>query len=675
VASVRKQLNLRNGGAADARLVAIREDDPKKGGRSWRLPNKDDLTAVSLAKKELAKREIANRSPLSLIPNETLPIMSGVFNAPLYGHSTWGSLFSQRQALAISVFSDLVKSAQIKMSKAKLDEGLIEAVTTCLALVVDRLADFNSSLCVLNSVGGRGVVHTFGRQALPMIWDFMETNPFNEAGANWNAGLNAFDMTIAFEKTNLDVGQAVLCSATKHPLPDNSVDAFITDPPYYNAVPYADLSDFFYVWLRRTLSGIHSSLLDGNLSPKEDEVCEMAGWDPVRYKHKDSNWFESMMSKAMNEGRRILKPDGICIIVFAHKTTSGWEALLQAMIDAGWMITGSWPIDTEMPGRLRAHNSAALASSIHLVCRPRKNLDRSLHDDDVGDWRDVLQELPRRIHEWMPRLAQEGVVGADAIFACLGPALEVYSKYSRVEKASGDKVELREYLEQVWGAVAKEALNMIFQGAHTEEFEEDTRLTAIWLWTLSTNGNESIGSMMNEGNESQEDVESSKSLKLSGFTMEYDAARKISQGLGAHLEKLESVIEIMGENARLLPVSERVKYLFGKGTSATIHERKKKKEIQKTLFEEFNKVEEQGWSFGEEKSSVGKTVLDRLHQAMILFGAGRSDAMRRFLEEEGIGKDERFWRLAQALSALYPSHTDEKRWVDGVLARKKSLGF
>jgi len=118
-----------------------------------------------------------------------------------------------------------------------------------------------------------------------------------------------------------------------------------------------------------------------------------------------------------------------------------------------------------------------------------------------------------------------------------------------------------------------------------------------------------------------------------------------------------------------------VKDLFGKNSMTVSPGKKKKKENQMTLFEELNKAEEQGWSLGDEKSAVGKTVLDRLHQAMILFGAGRGDAMRRFLVEESIGKDERFWRLAQALSALYPSNTDEKRWVDGVLARKKGLGF
>jgi len=285
----------------------------------------------------------------------------------------------------------------------------------------------------------------------------------------------------------------------------------------------------------------------------------------------------------------------------------------------------------------------------------------------------VLGELPNRIHDWMPRLAKEGVVGADAIFACLGPAIEIYSRYSRVEKASGETVMLKEFLEQVWAAVAKEAFNMIFEGAHTEGFEEDARLTAIWLWTLSTSSSDAQGND-NQDNNSEDDGEKATTKQI-GFTLEFDAARKIAQGLGAHLASLTSIVEIDGDQARLISVGERVKDLFGKSSIGASSGRKKKKENQLTIFEELDKVEEQGWALGDEKSAVGKTTLDRLHQTMILFGAGRADAMRRFLVDEGIGKDERFWRLAQALSALYPSNTEEKRWVDGVLARKKSLGF
>ncbi|MFO8009276.1 MAG: DUF1156 domain-containing protein, partial [Dehalococcoidia bacterium] len=188
----------------------------------------------------------------------------------------------------------------------------------------------------------------------------------------------------------------------------------------------------------------------------------------------------------------MLAPNGMGVIVFAHKSTSGWEAMLQAIIAAGWVITGSWPIDTEMGSRMNAMGTAALASSVHIACRPRENPDGSLITAYIGDWRDVLDELPKRIHQWMPRLYHEGVMGADAIFACLGPALEVFSRYSAVEKTSGERVELREYLEYVWGAVAREALDMLFEGADASGFEEDARLTAMWLWTLRTvpqNGN------------------------------------------------------------------------------------------------------------------------------------------------------------------------------------------
>jgi hypothetical protein len=508
-----------------------------------------------------------------------------------------------------------------------------------------------------------------------MVWDFMETNPFNEVGANWISGINACQDTISLLKDITYMGQVEKCSATMNPLPDDITSCVITDPPYYNAVPYADLSDFFFVWLKRTIGSKYPDLFSSEMSPKENEICEMAGWDSNRYSHKDGQWFEAQMKIAMTENRRILSPDGICVVVFAHKSTQGWEAQLQSMIEAGWIFTGSWPIDTERPGRLRAQGSAALASSIHLICRPRENEDGSIRNDIVGDWRDVLHELPIRIHEWMPRLALEGVVGADAIFACIGPALEIFSRYSRVEKASGEQVQLREYLEQVWAAVAREALNLIFDGADTIGFEEDARLTAMWLWTLSTG-------VDNEDNTDDDDNNyketNNKKIKSSGgFILEYDAARKIAQGLGAHLEQLNHLVMLTGETACLLPVSARTHYLFGK-EEATIPAGKKRKEIPEQM--SFDSIEaelkETEGDWGEKSvPKIGNTTLDQIHQSMILFAAGRSDALKRFLVEEGVGQDIRFWRLAQALSALYPAQCDEKRWVDGVLARKKGLGF
>jgi adenine-specific DNA methylase len=322
--------------------------------------------------------------------------------------------------------------------------------------------------------------------------------------------------------------------------------------------------------------------------------------------------------------------------------------------------------------------TASLASSVHLVCRPRENPDGSVRNDEIGDWRDVLQELPKRIHEWMPRLAEEGVVGADAIFACLGPALEIFSRYSQVEKASGDVVTLKEYLEHVWAAVSKEALSVIFEDADTEGFEPDSRLTAMWLWTLAGPATDTATGGDDDEADDDDGDSAKASKKKGGFTLEYDAARKIAQGLGAHLEDLRNMVEVSGETARLLPVSERMAYLFGKDQAEEVLQgnRKKKQNLQMDLFAELAQegVSEQVWA---EKtvSKIGATTLDRIHQSMILFAASRGEALKRFLVDDGAGKDPKFWRLAQALSALYPPKCEEKRWVDGVLARKKGLGF
>ncbi len=183
-----------------------------------------------------------------------------------------------------------------------------------------------------------------------------------------------------------------------------------------------------------------------------------------------------------------------------------------------------------------------------------------------------------------------------------------------------------------------------------------------------------------DGEEDEEEqAATAKAAKAAGYTLEFDAARKIAQGLGAHLEKCESIVEVAGDKARLLPVGERTRYLFGKdSSSAATGGRKKRVVKQKTFFEDFHESEaaaaEGGW--GELKGPPpGSTVLDRLHQSMILFAAGRGELMKRFLVEDGVGKDARFWKLAQSLAALYPPGTDEHRWVEGVLARKKGLGL
>ncbi len=680
VESVRIQLAGRHGGAADARLVYVVTGSSDEQGRSYRLPAKRDVDSALAAAKELQRRIVAHTGEMPLLPEVPLNHLRGFFNVVLYGMTTWGDLFSPRQALTLVTFANLVNEAGNRLRDE--DPELARAVQTCLALALDRQADRLSSLARWDS-GWTKIANTFGRQALPMVWDFAEANPFSGATGDWSGAVEWVAEVCSTVATSAAYpGQAQRASATAHPLPTDSAQAIVTDPPYYAAVPYADLSDFFYSWLRRSLRGLYPDLLDGQTTPKAEEIVSLSH-RAAMYREKNNAWFETKMGLACEEARRICEPSGIGVFVFASKETPAWEAMLAALVNAGWVVTASWPIDTEMGSRLRARNSAALASSVHIVCRPRENHDGALRTAAIGDWRDVLNDLPRRIHDWMPRLATEGIVGADAIFACLGPALEIFTGYSRVEKASGDAVSLKEYLEHVWAAVAKEALAMIFRGADATGFEEDARLTAMWLWTLSTGGpnGENGASRQTEDEESSasEDEGSAGKGKFTGFVLEYDAARKIAQGLGAHLEGLSTLIEVKGSTARLMPVAERTWSLFQKGEAATATGRGKPKRKSGQLSMEFvadlEEAEESG-GWGEAGApQQGETVLDRVHQSMILFGAGRGEALKRFLLDEGVGRDDRFWRLAQALSALYPSPTDEKRWVDGVLARKKGIGL
>jgi putative DNA methylase len=676
VACVRQQLSARKGGTADARLycTVVRTS---VGETEYRIPNDKDLTAIGASRKVLQSLNNAGW----IIPAMNLPPDGALgFRVQKYGILEWRDLFTPRQQAVLATYAKLVSSLPMD----DIGEDARHTLAALLGLTAAKMASFASSLCVWRNVR-TCVAQTFGRQTLSMVWDFGEMNPFAESAGDFGEGTTYLaELVEHVVETTGRSGEAQEADAAKSPLPDDLADLFFTDPPYYDSIPYNHLSEFFSLWLgMMKLVSVDAS---HNEARRNNECIVDEGLG------KGRTFYEAKMTSSMREGRRIAKPSALGVVVFAHKSTGGWEAQLKSMIDAGWTMTGSWPIDTERSGRLRAHESAALASSVHLVCRPRETPNGAIRED-VGEWRDVLAELPKRIHEWMPRLAEEGVVGADAIFACLGPALEVFSRYSRVEKASGDTATLQEYLEHVWAAVSTEALSMIFEDADAAGLEPDARLTAMWLWTLGggksgTNGDkltaEDAESAEEEASDEEDDSprSSAPSAVKSGYVLEFDAARKIAQGLGIHLEKSESIVEVKGDKARLLPVAERTQYLFGKGSEngkpspRPSPKGRGRRAKQKTFFEELDEAQAADAGWGELKGPPpGSTVLDRLHQAMILFAAGRGELLKRFLVEEGIGTDARFWKLAQSFSALYPRGSEEKRWVDGVLARKKGLGL
>ena len=537
------------------------------------------------------------------------------------------------------------------------------------------------------------VIHVFTRHALPIVWDFAEASPLGEQAGDYTITVGNIARILADSPSYPHSGTVQVADATSHPLDQEAVSVFFTDPPYYDAIPYSDLSDFFLVWLKRALPG-HPLLRDpfnpsNKLSPKKEEAVQDET-KKVDGKPKDRAFFEATMGKAFAEGRRILKDDGIGCVVFAHKTTEGWEALLSGLIVGGWTITGSWPISTEMATRLRARESAALATSVHLVCRPRSA------DAPDGDWDVVQRELPRRIAEWMTRLQQEGVRGADLVFACIGPALEVYSRYPRVLDASDNVIPLggdpeakdphqRGFLAYVWEQVGKAALQEVLKQNADTGLEQDARLTALFLWTLqstATKPSATDDEEVSEDDESEDedDEDGAKEKKAKGFALPYDVVRRFAQPLGIHLEEWERwTIGTAKGVVRLLPVTERAEQLLGKGgvvPTADAPAKAKKKDDGPALFDNTPdpvEVPAKGRKGKKKADAEGKaaparelTTLDRIHKAMLLQSTGQTQALRELLAAEKARGPE-FLRLANALSPLYPTGSWEKQKLDAML--------
>ena len=736
---VRAQLAAERGGAdakfdADgnrvggARITAVVTLRPKEKGRHYRLPTDADYAAVREAQARVARMleewERGGKQGLCPVPDELTPAGGGsgagrAFSVQRYGMLQWGNLFTARQKVA------LVELAGLIANRLR-DSGRCDWTDLCVGLALGGVIDRNVSLATWRPQADQEKVeHLFARQALPMAWDFGEAFPLSSSTGSFGDRVNVVARAIAaLPAIDRASGQVQPADAADHPLPDQSCSAWFTDPPYYDAVPYADLSDFFLVWLKRSLSNY--SLRDpfdpGNpLTPKEREAVQ----DETKQSNgqsKDRSWFEATMAKAFAEGRRVLSDDGVGSVVFAHKTTEGWEALLSGLIRGGWNITGSWPIATEMGSRLRARDSAALATSVHLICRPRSD------DAPVGDWSDVLRELPLRVADWMEHLQGEGVRGADLVFACIGPALEVFSRYRAVETAEGREVGLPEYLEKVWEVVGRAALEQVLGAAEATArngmagaLEEDARLTALFLWALQSTEDHDrsaqtyAGRARNDGyaevrdaprgldavgrpkirgkqdsylevrdepappepDEAQEEAVAKATAK--GFHLPFDVVRRFSQPMGIDLDQWTGRIIAQEKGVvRLLPIAERAKALFGTdgaGSAADWIEVGTSADAQQTLFPDLDAGSgtapgkpSRGNRLGADAAlqSPDATALDRVHAAMLLQAGGQSNALRALIVSEQERGPE-FLRLSNALSALYPRGSREKRVLDAML--------
>lgn len=688
---VRSQLASQNGGAnvifddkgrrsGGAVLLAVITSKENSIGKNYRISTQEDYDLLLKAQESIMSTinlwKNDGKGDICPIPLEATPKGGGsgagrAFSIHSYGILKYRDLFTNRQLLSLLVVRKLIEIE---------DDSIISDM---LALSFTKGADGNNALCRWMP-GYESPVNLFSRQAIPIVWDFCESS---SASRSRGVFLSSLDSLIEIVKNyaSSKPGQVQQADACYSPLPSDSADVFFTDPPYYDAIPYSDLSDFFFVWLKRLLPN-HSLLKDpfnssNDLTPKDREIVqdETRMYDNVI---KNREFFEIMMSKAFAEGRNTLADNGIGSIVFAHKSTEGWEALLNGITQGGWTITGSWPIATEMGTRLRARESAALATSIHLVCRPRPEYA------GIGDWSNVLQELPQKVGKWIDRLEAEGVRGADLVFSCIGPALEIFSRYRKVETAEGKEIRIGTYLEKVWEVVGRIALEQVLGSAEsmarngaTGALEEDARLTALFLWTLQSTDTTATSSNEEMDDDSVDEEDSPKKAKpKAGLSLVYDVARRFAQPLGIDLSKWDKrIIDIDKGGVRLIPVWERADTLFGSDKVSQVDATFDVKE-QLEIFEEYTskpspkirgkKVKLSGAN--EDTHPIMVTTLDKVHAAMLLQDNGQTNALRALIKSE-MERGQDFLRLANSLSALYPKGCDEKRLVDAMLLSVRSI--
>jgi putative DNA methylase len=435
--------------------------------------------------------DIARNAKPKWKPGEKVTTPShDVDRLPMYGMYTWGDAFTPRQLTTLATFTDLVGEARKRAWQDAVAIGLtddateyVDAVMLYLGLGMSKIADYNSSLVIWSQSRDQAKA-TFARQALPMVWDFAEVNPFANAAGDPNVTMSGICDVLERSLLADKRGQAKLIDATS-----NQVDKGVcvsTDPPYYDNVGYADLSDFFYVWLRRSLGGVYSDLFSTLLVPKVQELVAT----PHRFggdKEKARRFFEQGLGKAFTQMRDVAHPDYPLTVYYAFKqsetdeaedendatsaavASTGWETMLEGLVRAGFAITGTWPMRTERSGRTVSIGTNALASSILLVCRLRPE------EAPLTARRDFLSALQHELPAALRDLQRGNVAPVDLAQASIGPGMAIYSRYRRVLEADGSAMRVRTAL-----ALINQALDA-YLAEQEGEYDADTRWALAWF--------------------------------------------------------------------------------------------------------------------------------------------------------------------------------------------------
>jgi adenine-specific DNA methylase len=649
-------------GLLGTQMTAVVVEATKPGKKTtfkkYRLPEERELKAAEVETEDL--EAVFQDIPFG-IPDEPLPPVGTLgFRIPLYGFKKWSDIFTPRQLLALGVFVKHTRKAIQEIAKSDRPESTTEAeaVGAYLQLNFDRLLSFSCSN-VRWKMDAEAVVDVFARFALPMLWDFAEAIPVGEyAGA----------YSLCYQRIGLALDSLIRLGGTRSPeLRHESAIAIskagyslvFTDPPYYDAIPYSDLMDYFHVWLRRVRHGIVAFVDDPfgqALSPKWDHQRQDGELidDESRFggdKKASKKAYEDGMAKAFQSCCNSLREHGRLVVVFANKEVDAWETLIAALIRGGAVVTASWPIETEMRTRTRSMSSAALASSVWIVCRKRDTFTQP-------GWEEaVLDEMRGKLFEPRESLGQRnilqyyfdlGIRGPDFIWAALGPALEAYSAHPYVKKPAGGIMTVPEFLKEVRRLVLHFSLGELpgFREIQqtTQGRGEGIELDSVTQYYL---------------------------LHRAFFGLDPTPAGACilyANACGKNETELKVVWNIIEQGGK----SKRGRPSKSDGENADDSDDEtegKGNEYRLLRWQERTRRE----GLGEARGGMMPPLIDRLHRLMFLFQQNRASEVQQAFDNWGLANDRAFAPLLQAVRelALRDKDDTEKRLVEALAVQLK----
>ena len=604
------------GGQLGTRLTTVVVDGQQ--GKEYRLPTDEELNAASVEEEELQR--LYAEIPFGLPDDPTPSEQSLGMRIPRYGFNTWRKLFTDRQLLALGTFVREIRSWPDDSDGMQgYPPDWREALVVYLSCVFSKLTDYSSSICSWHN-GRENLGHTFARFALPMVWDYCEVNPLSKTSGGF-AGMAEW-VARNIEHSSKATGTApapAIEAVSAIDLKIDGADLICTDPPYYDAIPYSDLMDFFHVWLRRVLHG-SSPEMDAAfakpLGPKwnsgenDGELID----DASRFggdKQASKQNYEDGMARAFECFHDALRDDGRLVLVFANKSPDAWETLVSALIRAGFVVDGSWPIQTEMQTRQRSFSSAALSSSIWLVCKKRPRTARPGWD------RKVLAEMQANVTECLRDFWDAGIRGPDFVWAATGPALEAFSKHPVVKQTDspGNQLTVAEFLRHVRRMVVGFVVSRLFreEGAAAEELDDPTTYYLLHRNDFGL-GPAPVGACI--------------LYALSCNVADSDLAGRLDlliRGAGG-----KAAGERTGSQVRLKPWNRRVAKDLG------------------------------------EPTLDGKVppLIDCVHKLMRLWKTGEQSRVDAYLESRGLWRHELFARVVQALIELAEAGSEERATLE-----------